>query len=109
MSNPCALPSLALPPTEADLRALPKLEERIRRRVGESMHEFGLIEDGDRILVGLSGGKDSWALLDVLESLRRRAPSRPFQVDGATIDPGFPGSTPTPSPRCAKPRASRTT
>ncbi len=88
MSNPCALPSLALPPSAEELRALPKLEERIRRRVGVCVHEFGLIEAGDRILVGLSGGKDSWALLDVLESLRRRAPI-PFQVHGATIDPGF--------------------
>jgi len=93
LSNPCALPSIALPPTEDDLRTLPKLEERIRRRVGVAIHEFGLIQDGDRILVGLSGGKDSWALLDVLESLRRRAPIR-FEVHGATIDPGFPGYDP---------------
>jgi len=93
LSNPCALPSIALPPTEADLRTLPKLEERIRRRVGMAVHEFGLIQEGDRILVGLSGGKDSWALLDVLESLRRRAPIR-FEVHGATIDPGFPGYNP---------------
>ena len=73
MSNPCALPSLAAPPTEADLKGLPKLEERIRRRVGVCVTEYELIQEGDRILVGLSGGKDSWALLDVLESLRRRA------------------------------------
>jgi tRNA 2-thiocytidine biosynthesis protein TtcA len=88
LSNPCALPSLALPPDEQDLKGLPKLEERIRRRVGTCVAEFGLVADGDRILVGLSGGKDSWALLDVLESLRRRAPIR-FEVHGATIDPGF--------------------
>ena len=93
MSNPCALPGLALPPGAEDLRALPKLEERIRRRVGVCIHEFGLIEDGDRILVGLSGGKDSWALLDVLESLRRRAPIT-FELAGVTIDPGFPGYNP---------------
>ena len=93
MSNPCALPTLALPPTEADLKTLPKLEERIRRRVGVCVHEFGLIQDGDRILVGLSGGKDSWALLDVLESLRRRAPIK-FEVHGVTVDPGFPRFNP---------------
>ena len=93
MSNPCALPSLALAPTEADLKTLPKLEERIRRRVGVCIHEFGLVEEGDRILVGLSGGKDSWALLDVLESLRRRAPIH-FEVHGVTVDPGFPGYNP---------------
>ena len=93
MSNPCALPSLAVPPTEADLKGLPKLEERIRRKVGRCVTEYGLIQDGDRILVGLSGGKDSWALLDLLESLRRRAPVK-FEVHGITIDPGFPGYNP---------------
>lgn len=93
MSNPCALPSLALPPTEADLKALPKLEERIRRKVGVCVTEYEMIQEGDRILVGLSGGKDSWALLDVLESLRRRAPIS-FEVHGITIDPGFPGYNP---------------
>ena len=93
MSNPCALPGLALPPTEADLKTLPKLEERIRRKVGVCIHEFGLVEEGDRILVGLSGGKDSWALLDVLESLRKRAPIR-FEVHGVTVDPGFPSYNP---------------
>jgi len=93
LSNPCALPSLAAPPTAADLKGLPKLEERIRRRVGVCVTEYDLIQDGDRILVGLSGGKDSWALLDVLESLRRRAPIK-FQVHGVTVDPGFPGYNP---------------
>lgn len=93
MSNPCALPSLAVPPTETDLKSLPKLEERIRRKVGVCIAEYELIQEGDRILVGLSGGKDSWALLDVLESLRRRAPVR-FEVHGVTIDPGFPGYNP---------------
>jgi tRNA 2-thiocytidine biosynthesis protein TtcA len=93
LSNPCALPGLALPPTPDDLRTLPKLGERIRRRVGTAVAEFGLIQEGDRILVGLSGGKDSWACLDVLESLRRRAPIR-FEVAGVTIDPGFPGYNP---------------
>jgi tRNA 2-thiocytidine biosynthesis protein TtcA len=82
-----------MPPTDADLKGLPKLEERIRRKVGVCIAEYGLIQDGDRILVGLSGGKDSWALLDVLESLRRRAPVT-FEVHGVTIDPGFPGYNP---------------
>ena len=89
MSNLCALPSLATPPTEEDLKGLPKLEKRILRRAGEAIRDYNLIEEGDRILVGLSGGKDSWALLEVLELLRRRAPVR-FEVHGITIDPGFP-------------------
>jgi len=93
LSNPCALPSLLRPPGPEDLKDLPKLEERIRRRVGVCIHEFGLIQEGDRILVGLSGGKDSWVLLDVLESLQRRAPIR-FELYGVTIDPGFPSYNP---------------
>jgi tRNA 2-thiocytidine biosynthesis protein TtcA len=82
-----------VPPSEADRQGLPKLEERIRRKVGVCISEYDLIQDGDRILVGLSGGKDSWALLDVLESLRKRAPVH-FEVHGVTIDPGFPGYNP---------------
>jgi tRNA 2-thiocytidine biosynthesis protein TtcA len=93
VSNPCALPSLALPPTEAELLGLPKLEERLRRKVGTCITEYQLIEEGDRILVGLSGGKDSWALLDLLASLQKRAPVH-FEVHGVTIDPGFPGFNP---------------
>ncbi len=93
MSNPCALPSLALPPTEEDLKGLPKLEERLRRRFGTCVTEYELLHDGDRILVGLSGGKDSWALLDLLASLRKRAPIK-FEIHGVTIDPGFPGYNP---------------
>lgn len=93
MSNPCALPSLATPPTEEDLETLPKLEERLRRKVGTCVTEYELIQEGDRILVGLSGGKDSWALLDLLASLQKRAPVE-FSVHGATIDPGFPGYNP---------------
>jgi tRNA 2-thiocytidine biosynthesis protein TtcA len=89
MTNLCALPSLAHPPTEEDLKSLPKLEKRMLRRVGEVIHDYQLIEDGDRILVGLSGGKDSWALLEVLELLRKRAPVK-FEVHGITVDPGFP-------------------
>lgn len=93
MSNPCALPSLALPPTDEDLKGLPKLEERLRRKVGVCVTEYQLIQDGDRILVGLSGGKDSWACLDLLTSLRKRAPVD-FEIHGVTIDPGFPGYNP---------------
>ncbi|MBP1627880.1 MAG: PP-loop domain protein [Holophagaceae bacterium] len=93
MSNPCALPGFALPPTPEDLKTLQKLEERLRRKVGTCISEYGLIQEGDRILVGLSGGKDSWALVDLLMSLKRRAPIK-FEVHTLTIDPGFPGFNP---------------
>jgi tRNA 2-thiocytidine biosynthesis protein TtcA len=67
-----------------------RLEHRIRRLVGKAIGDFGLIEEGDRILVALSGGKDSWTLLHVLERLRRRAPVR-FSLVTVTVHPGFPG------------------
>ena len=95
MSNPCALPSLALPPTEADLKTLPRLEKKLARRVGETNAAYRLVEDRDRILVAVSGGKDSWALLDILERLRKRAPVT-FTVEAVTVDPGFPQFNPDP-------------
>ena len=63
---------------------------RIRRLTGQAIGDFGLIEEGDHILVALSGGKDSWTLLLMLEELRKRAPVA-FTLVAVTIHPGFPG------------------
>jgi tRNA 2-thiocytidine biosynthesis protein TtcA len=63
---------------------------RIRRLAGRAIGDFGLIENHDRILVALSGGKDSWTLLHVLDELRRRAPVS-FSLVAVTVHPGFPG------------------
>jgi tRNA 2-thiocytidine biosynthesis protein TtcA len=65
-------------------------ERRIRSLAGRAIGDFGLIEKHDRILVALSGGKDSWTLLHILENLRRRAPVH-FSLVPVTVHPGFPG------------------
>ena len=50
------------------------LEARIAKKVTKAITEYNLVEDGDRVMVGLSGGKDSWALLQILDVLRRQFP-----------------------------------
>jgi tRNA 2-thiocytidine biosynthesis protein TtcA len=64
------------------------LESKIARKVTKAIHDFNLIEDGDRVMVGLSGGKDSWALLQILDILRQRAPIS-FSLIGVNIDSGY--------------------
>jgi tRNA 2-thiocytidine biosynthesis protein TtcA len=66
------------------------LEARIAKKVTRAITEYGLVEDGDRVMVGLSGGKDSWALLQILDVLRQRAPIR-FTLIGVTVDSGYDG------------------
>jgi tRNA 2-thiocytidine biosynthesis protein TtcA len=64
------------------------LESRIAKRTTKAIADFDLIEDGDRVMVGLSGGKDSWALLQILDELRVRAPIR-FTLIAVTVDSGY--------------------
>jgi tRNA 2-thiocytidine biosynthesis protein TtcA len=65
-----------------------KISKLIYRHVGKAVGDYQMIEDGDKILVGISGGKDSWALFHSLLRLQRRAPIR-YELIPATIHPGF--------------------
>ena len=68
-----------------------KLFKRLRRKTGQAIGDYGMIKEHDRILVGMSGGKDSYALLDLLLSLRRSAPVA-FELVPVHIDAGYSGT-----------------
>ena len=66
------------------------LETKIAKKVTRAITDHNLIEDGDRVMVGLSGGKDSWALIQMLDVLQRRAPIS-FSLVAVTVDSGYNG------------------
>ncbi len=64
------------------------LEAKIAKKVARAITEHGLIEDGDRVMIGLSGGKDSWALIQILDALQKRAPID-FSLVAVNVNSGY--------------------